>query len=251
MKILVPVKRVVDHNIKPRVAADGTKLETAGLKHAMNPFDEVALEAALRLKESGSATEVVAVTMGPPKAVDVLRTALAMGATDAILVAMPEDAPPPEPLTVAKGLAALVKRDGMGLVIMGKQASDDDMGATGPLLAAKLGWPQATFASALGIKDGEIWVKREIDGGTETMGLSLPAVITADLRLNEPRFATLPNIMKARKKPIQTIPMADLGIGADRRLETIKVSEPPARQAGRRYHSPQELVQALKEAKVI
>lgn len=249
MKVLVPVKRVVDYNIKPRVAADGSGVETQGVKMSMNPFDEIALEEALRLREKEHAQEVIAVSIGPQAAQDTLRTAMAMGADRAILVRTEAEL---EPLAVAKLLQAVVEREQPGLVSMGKQAIDDDMNATGQILAAKLGWPQGTFASEVIISNDTAEVSREIDGGVEVVSLTLPAVITADLRLNEPRYASLPNIMKARKKPLETIEAESLGVDITPRLKTVTVSEPPERQAGVIVESVDELVSKLKtEAKVL
>ncbi|GBR06584.1 electron transfer flavoprotein subunit beta/FixA family protein [Acetobacter oeni] len=249
MKILVPVKRVVDYNIKVRVKSDGTGVETAGLKMSMNPFDEITVEEAVRLREKGAATEVIAVSIGVQQAQDTLRTALAMGADRAILVLSEES---PEPLAVAKILKALVEREKPELVFLGKQAIDDDMNATGQMLAGLLGWPQGTFASKVELVDGRLEVAREIDGGTETVSLTLPAIVTADLRLNEPRYASLPNIMKAKKKPMETLQADDLGVDTTRRLTTVSVSEPPTRKAGVKLNSVAELVEKLRnEAKVI
>ena len=249
MKLLVPVKRVVDYNVKVRVKADGTGVETAGVKMSMNPFDEIAVEEAVRLRERGVATEIVAVSIGPKEATDTLRTALAMGADRGILV---ETGELPEPLAVAKILRALVDREGPTLVILGKQAIDDDMNATGQMLAALLGWPQGTFASKVAVEGDGILVTREIDGGLETIALTLPAIVTADLRLNEPRYASLPNIMKARKKPIETLSAADLGVDAAPRLLTLRVAEPATRKAGVKVGSVAELVDKLRNvAKVI
>ncbi|MCQ4161432.1 electron transfer flavoprotein subunit beta/FixA family protein [Roseomonas sp. GC11] len=248
MKLLVPVKRVVDYNVKVRVKADGTGVETANVKMSMNPFDEIAVEEAVRLKEKGAATEIVAVSIGPAQAQEQLRTALAMGADRGILV----EAEGTEPLGVAKILKALVDREQPGLVIMGKQAIDDDMNATGQMLAALLGWAQGTFASKVEIDGQTAKVTREVDGGLETVALALPAIVTTDLRLNEPRYASLPNIMKARKKPLETVKPADLGVDATPRLTVLKVEEPPKRQAGVKVSSVAELVAKLKtEAKVI
>ncbi|ONG49740.1 electron transfer flavoprotein subunit beta [Pseudoroseomonas deserti] len=248
MKLLVPVKRVVDYNVKVRVKADGTGVETANVKMSMNPFDEIAVEEAVRLKEKGGATEIVAVSIGPAQAQEQLRTALAMGADRAILV----EAEGTEPLGVAKLLKALVEREQPGLVIMGKQAIDDDMNATGQMLAALLGWAQGTFASKLEIAGETAKVTREIDGGLETVSLKLPAIVTTDLRLNEPRYASLPNIMKARKKPLETLKPADLGVDVAPRLTVLKVEDPPKRQAGVKVASVAELVSKLRnEAKVI
>ena len=248
MKILVPVKRVVDYNVKVRVKADGTGVETANVKMSMNPFDEIAVEEAVRLKEEGIATEIVAVSVGPTAAQEQIRTALAMGADRGILV----EAEGTEPLAVAKILKALVDKEGPQLVILGKQAIDDDMNATGQMLAALLGWGQGTFASKVEIADGTARVTREVDGGLETVALTMPAIVTADLRLNEPRYASLPNIMKARKKPIETMKPGDLGVDVTPRLTVLKVEEPPKRQAGKKVGSVAELVDKLRnEAKVI
>lgn len=249
MKVLVPVKRVVDYNIKPRVAADGSGVETQGVKMSMNPFDEIALEEALRLREKGQADEVIAVSIGPKVAQDVLRTAMAMGADRAILIQTDAEI---EPRVVSSLLKAVVEKEQPGLVSMGKQAIDDDMNATGQMLAARLGWPQGTFASRVEIADGKVEVAREVDGGTETVSLTLPAVITADLRLNEPRYASLPNIMKARKKPLETIEADSLGVDLTPRLKIVSVAEPPERKAGVIVETVEELVEKLKtEAKVI
>ncbi len=249
MKILVPVKRVVDYNVKVRVKADGSGVETAGVKMSMNPFDEIAVEEAVRLKEKGIATEIVAVSMGLPACQETIRTALAMGADRGILVETDVEL---QPLAVAKLLKALVAREEPGLVIMGKQAIDDDMNATGQMLAALLGWPQGTFASKVAIEGGTATVTREVDGGLETVALALPAVVTTDLRLNEPRYASLPNIMKARKKPIDTVKPADLGVDPAPRLAVVSVAEPAKRKAGVKVGSVAELVAKLRsEAKVI
>lgn len=249
MKILVPVKRVVDYNVKVRVKADGTGVETANVKMSMNPFDEIAVEEAVRLKEKGVATEIVAVSVGPAAAAEQIRTALAMGADRGILV---EHDGVVEPLAVAKILKALAGKESPDLVLMGKQAIDDDMNATGQMLAALMGWGQGTFASKVEFADGGLKVTREVDGGLETVALKLPAIVTADLRLNEPRYASLPNIMKARKKPIETIKPGDLGVDVTPRLTVLKVEEPPKRQAGVKVGSVQELVEKLRnEAKVI
>ncbi|MBS1088569.1 electron transfer flavoprotein subunit beta/FixA family protein [Gluconobacter wancherniae] len=249
MKVLVPVKRVVDYNVKVRVAADGSGVETQGVKMSMNPFDEIAIEEAVRLREKGAATEVVAVSIGVQASQDTLRTALAMGADRAILIRTDETL---EPLAVAGLLKIIVEREAPGLVCMGKQAIDDDMNATGQILAAKLGWPQGTFASAVTIADGRAEIAREIDGGTEVISLALPAVVTADLRLNEPRYASLPNIMKARKKPLETLDAADLGVDLAPRLTIVSVAEPAERKEGVKLNSAAELVEKLKtEAKVI
>ena len=249
MKILVPVKRVIDYNVKVRVRTDGTGVETAGVKMSMNPFDEIAVEEAVRLKEKGVATEIVAVSLGIAACAETIRTALAMGADRGVLVETDAEL---QPLAVAKLLKALVDREQPQLVILGKQAIDDDMNATGQMLAALLGWPQGTFASKVTVEGGAVAVTREVDGGLETVTLPLPAVITADLRLNEPRYASLPNIMKARKKPIQTVTPAELGVDPAPRLKVLKVAEPPKRQAGKKVASVAELVAKLRtEAKVI
>ena len=250
MKLLVPVKRVVDYNVKVRVKADGTGVETANVKMSMNPFDEIAVEEAVRLKEKGAATEIVAVSCGPAACQEQIRTALAMGADRGILVQHDEVL---EPLAVAKILKALVAKENPQLVILGKQAIDDDMNATGQMLAALLGWGQGTYASKV-LPDGgdKVTVTREVDGGLETVQLKLPAIVTTDLRLNEPRYASLPNIMKARKKPIETVKPADLGVDVTPRLSVLKVEEPPKREAGKKVGSVQELVDKLRnEAKVI
>ena len=249
MKLLVPVKRVIDYNVKPRVKADGSGVELAGVKMSMNPFDEIAVEEAVRLKEKGVATEIVAVSIGVPQCQDTLRTALAMGADRAVLVQTDAAL---EPLAVAKTLKALVERENPSLVLMGKQAIDDDMNATGQMLAGLLGWAQGTFASRVALEDGTATVTREVDGGLETIVVPLPAIVTADLRLNEPRYASLPNIMKARKKPMQVLTPSELGIDVFPRLTTIRVSEPPVRKSGVRVASVSELVAYLRtEAKVI
>ena len=249
MKLLVPVKRVVDYNVKVRVKADGSGVETAGVKMSMNPFDEIAVEEAVRLKEKGIATEIVVVSMGLAQCQETLRTALAMGADRGILVETDVEL---QPLAVAKMLKALAAKEQPGLIIMGKQAIDDDMNATGQMLAALLGWPQGTFASRISIEGEHLTVTREIDGGLETLELNLPCIVTADLRLNEPRYASLPNIMKARKKSIETMKPADLGVDPAPRLKLVKVAEPPKRVAGQKVGSVAELVQKLRtEAKVI
>ncbi len=249
MKLLVPVKRVVDYNVKVRVKADGTGVETANVKMSMNPFDEIAVEEAVRLKEKGVATEIVAVSCGPTACQEQIRTALAMGADRGILV---EHDGVLEPLAVAKLLKAIIAKEGPQLVILGKQAIDDDMNATGQMLAALMGWAQGTFASKVEVEGEGLKVKREVDGGLETVQLKLPAIVTADLRLNEPRYASLPNIMKARKKPIETVKPADLGVDVTPRLTVLKVEEPAKRQAGKKVGSVQELVEKLRnEAKVI
>ena len=249
MKILVPVKRVVDYNVKIRVKSDGTGVETAGVKMSMNPFDEIAVEEAVRLKEKGVASEIIAVSMGVAACSETIRTALAMGADRGILVESDVDL---QPLAVAKMLKALVDKEQPQIVLLGKQAIDDDMNATGQMLAALLGWAQGTFASKVALEDGKAIVTREVDGGLETVALGLPAIITTDLRLNEPRYASLPNIMKARKKPIETVKPADLGVDPTPRLTVASVAEPPKRQAGVKVKSVAELVEKLKtEAKVI
>jgi electron transfer flavoprotein beta subunit len=249
MKLLVPVKRVVDYNVKVRVKSDGSGVETNGVKMSMNPFDEIAVEEAIRLKEKGIATEIIALSAGVTACQETIRTALAMGADRGILV---ETDVGLEPLAVAKILKAVVEKESIDLVILGKQAIDDDMNATGQMLAALLGWPQATFASKIDIADGTATVTREVDGGLETIALKLPAIVTADLRLNEPRYASLPNIMKARKKTIDTIKPADLGVDPAPRLTTIKVSEPPTRKAGVKVADVAALIDKLRnEAKVI
>ena len=249
MKILVPVKRVVDYNVKVRVKSDGSGVELGGVKMSMNPFDESAVEEAGRLKETGIASEIVAVSMGVAQCQETLRTALAMGADRGILV---ETGVELQPLAVAKLLRALVLREQPRLVVMGKQAIDDDMNATGQMRAALLGWPQGTFASKVAIEGDEATVTREVDGGLETVALKLPAIVTVDLRLNEPRYASLPNIMKARKKPIETLKPEDLGVDPAPRLTLVRVEEPPRRQAGQKVKSVAELVEKLKlEAKVI
>src|SRR3954465_6898292 len=249
MKVLVPVKRVVDFNVKVRVKADGSGVELANVKMSMNPFDEIAVEEAIRLMEKGAATEIVAVSIGPQQASETIRTALAMGADRGILVKVDGVV---EPLAVAKILKGIVEEEKPGLVIMGKQAIDDDCNQTGQMLAALLGWPQGTFASKVVPGDGTVTVTREVDGGLETVELTLPAVVTTDLRLNEPRYASLPNIMKAKKKPLETLSPTDLGVDPAPRLKTLKVAEPPKRSAGIKVGSVAELIDKLKnEAKVI
>jgi electron transfer flavoprotein beta subunit len=248
-RILVPIKRVVDYNVKIRVKADQTGVELANVKMAMNPFDEIAIEEAVRLKEAGKATEVVAVSCGVAQCQETLRTAMAIGADRGILVESDADL---QPLAVAKLLKALVDKEQPKLVILGKQAIDDDSNQTGQMLAALLGWPQATFASKVEIGAESVTVTREIDGGLETLSLPIPAVITTDLRLNEPRYATLPNIMKAKKKPLETVKPADLGVDVTPRLTTLKVVEPATRSAGVMVADVAQLVAKLKnEAKVI
>jgi len=251
MKVLVPVKRVVDYNVKVRVKSDGSGVDIANVKMSMNPFDEIAVEEAMRIKEAGKATEVVAVSCGVTQCQETLRTAMAIGADRAILV---ETAPELDlqPLAVAKLLKALVDKEQPQLVILGKQAIDDDCNQTGQMLAALLGWPQATFASKLVIEDGKASVTREVDGGLETVALQLPAIVTTDLRLNEPRYVTLPNIMKAKKKPLDIVKPDELGIDVTPLLKTLKVSDPPKRSAGTMVPDVATLVAKLKnEAKVI
>jgi electron transfer flavoprotein beta subunit len=249
MKILVGVKRVIDYNVKVRVKADGTGVETANVKMSMNPFDEIGVEEAVRLKEKGVATEIVAVSMGPAAAQETIRTALAMGADRGILVQTDAEL---QPLAVAKLFKALVAKESPQLVILGKQAIDDDCNQTGQMLAAMLGWAQGTFASKVAPADGRLEVTREVDGGLETLSIAMPAVVTTDLRLNEPRYASLPNIMKAKKKPIETLTPDALGVDAAPRLVTLKVAEPAKRLAGVKVKDVAELVEKLKtEAKVI
>ncbi len=243
MKLLVAVKRVIDYNVKPRVKMDGSGVDLANVKMSMNPFDEIAVEEAIRLKEKGVADEIVAVSIGPQKAQETLRTALAMGADRAILVQTDEEV---EPLGVAKILAKVADEEKPDMIVLGKQAIDDDNNATGQMLAALLGWPQGTFASKVEAGDGQVKVTREVDGGLETEQLKIPAVVTTDLRLNEPRYASLPNIMKAKSKPLATKTPDELGVDISRRLETVKVSEPPKRQAGIKVGSVDELVEKLK-----
>jgi electron transfer flavoprotein beta subunit len=243
MKLLVAVKRVIDFNVKPRVKMDGSGVDLANVKMSMNPFDEIAVEEAIRLKEKRVATEIVAVSIGPSKAQETLRTALAMGADRAILVQTDEEV---EPLGVAKLLAKIAGEEKPDMIVLGKQAIDDDNNATGQMLAALLGWPQGTFASKVEAGDGKLKVTREVDGGLEMEELKIPAVVTTDLRLNEPRYASLPNIMKARSKPLATKTPDDLGVDISRRLETVKVAEPPKRQAGIKVGSVDELVERLK-----
>jgi electron transfer flavoprotein beta subunit len=244
MKILVPVKRVLDYNVKPRVKADGTGVDLANVKMSMNPFDEIAIEEAVRLKEKGAATEVVVVTIGVAKAEsDVLLTARAMGADRAILIATDDEI---EPLAVAKLLKAVADEEQPGLIILGKQAIDDDSNQTGQMLGALLGWPQGTFASKVEIGGNGVKVTREVDGGLETVDLKLPAIVTTDLRLNEPRYATLPNIMKAKSKPLAKKTVADYGVDTAPRIKTLKVVEPAKRTAGVKVGSVDELVGKLK-----
>ncbi len=249
MKILVPVKRVMDYNVKARVKSDGSGVELANVKMSMNPFDEIAVEEAVRLKEAGVATEVIAVSCGIAACQETLRTAMAIGADRSVLVETDVDL---QPLAVAKLLKAVADKEAPQLIILGKQAIDDDANQTGQMLAALLGWPQATFASKVVIADGKATVTREVDGGLETLELALPAIVTTDLRLNEPRYATLPNIMKAKKKPLDTLKPDALGVDVAPRLTTLKVSEPPKRSAGIKVADVAQLIDKLKnEAKVI
>lgn len=249
MKILVGVKRVVDYNVKIRVKADGSGVETANVKFSMNPFDEIAIEEAIRLKEAGKASEIIAVSMGPASAQDTIRTALAMGADRGILVQTDDEL---QPLAVAKLLKAVAAKENPTLILVGKQAIDDDSNQTGQMVAALLGWPQGTFASKLTVTDAGLDVIREVDGGLETVAVSLPAVVTVDLRLNEPRYASLPNIMKAKKKPLDVMTPADLGVDTAPRLVTLSVAEPPKRKAGIKVADVADLVARLRdEAKVI
>ncbi len=249
MKVLVAVKRVIDFNVKVRVKADGSGVETANVKMSMNPFDEIGVEEALRLKEKGAASEVIAVSLGPQSCLETIRTALAMGADRGIHVQTDVEL---QPLAVAKLLAAVVKKESPGLVIVGKQAIDDDCNQTGQMLSALLGWSQGTFASKLAIDGGNISVMREVDGGLETVALKMPAVISTDLRLNEPRYASLPNIMKAKKKPIDALTPETLGVDPKPRLMVVKVEEPSKRQSGMKVKTVAELVAKLRtEAKVI
>jgi electron transfer flavoprotein beta subunit len=245
MKILVPVKRAIDKDVKIRVKADGSGVELSNVKMSMNPFDEIAVEEAIRLKEAGKATEIVCVSIGPAQAVETIRTALAMGADRGILV---KSDIAPEPLAVAKILKAIAEAEKPGLVIMGKQAIDDDCNQTGQMLAALLGWPQGTFASKVALDGEGLMVTREVDGGLQTVKLKMPAIVTTDLRLNEPRYASLPNIMKAKKKPIEEKTAADCGVDVKARLEVIKTAEPPVRKAGVKVKSVAELVEKLKQA---
>jgi electron transfer flavoprotein beta subunit len=249
MKVLVSVKRVIDYNVKVRVKADGTGVETANVKMSMNPFDEIAMEEAVRLKEAGVATEIVAVSCGAQACQETLRTALAIGADRAILVETTEDL---QPLAVAKLLKAVCQKEAPRLVILGKQAIDDDANQTGQMLAALLGWPQATFASKVVVEKEQAKVTREVDGGLETISIKLPAIVTTDLRLNEPRYVTLPNIMKAKKKTLETLKPDALGVDVAPRLQTLKVTEPPKRKAGVKVPDAKALVDKLRnEAKVI
>jgi len=244
MKILVPVKRVIDYNVKPRVKMDGTGVDLANVKMSMNPFDEIAVEEAIRLREKGVATEIIAVSVGPQKAQETLRTALAMGADRAILVLSEDEV---EPLGVAKLLKAIVDEEQPGLVILGKQAIDDDSNQTGQMLAALTGRPQGTFASKVEVSGDKVSVTREVDGGLETVSLTLPAIVTTDLRLNEPRYASLPNIMKAKSKPLAQKTPADYGVDVAPRLKTLTVAEPPKRSAGIKVADVDALVAKLKE----
>ena len=248
MKVLVPVKRVVDYNVKVRVKSDNTGVELANVKMSMNPFDEIAVEEAIRLKEAGTAEEIVVVSVGPQQAQETIRTGLAMGGDRGILVKTDAET---EPLAVAKILKGIVEAEQPNLVIMGKQAIDDDCNQTGQMLAALLGWPQGTFASKVEPADGKVSVTREIDGGLETVALNLPAVVTTDLRLNEPRYASLPNIMKAKRKPIDEKAPDDFGVDMAPRVTTLKVEEPPKRQAGIKVESVGDLVEKLKEKGII
>ena len=249
MKVLVPVKRVIDYNVKVRVKADNSGVELANVKMAMNPFDEIAVEQALRLKEAGGADEVVAVSIGPAQNQETIRTALAMGADRGIHIEASHDI---EPLAVAKLLKAVVERENPGLVLVGKQAIDDDCNQTGQMLAALLGWAQGTFVSALEVTGDKAKVVREVDGGLEHLEISMPAIVSVDLRLNEPRYASLPNIMKAKKKPLDSLTVDDLGVDVTPRLTIVKVEEPAAREAGIKVADVKELVEKLKnEAKVI
>ncbi|PVX81137.1 electron transfer flavoprotein beta subunit [Paraburkholderia unamae] len=249
LKVLVAVKRVVDYNVKVRVKSDGTGVDIANVKFAMNPFDEIAVEEAVRLKEAGVATEVIAVSCGPSQSQETLRTALAIGADRAVLVESNEDL---QPLAVAKLLKALVDKEQPSLIILGKQAIDDDSNQTGQMLAALANLPQATFASKVVVADGKATVSREVDGGAQTLALTLPAVVTTDLRLNEPRYVTLPNIMKAKKKPLETVKPEDLGVDVTPRLKTLKVVEPAKRSAGVKVPDVAALIDKLKtEAKVL
>jgi electron transfer flavoprotein beta subunit len=249
MKVLVAVKRVIDYNVKIRVKSDNTGVETANVKMSMNPFDEIAVEEAIRLKEAGKADEVVVVSMGEKKCQETIRTALAMGGDRGILVETDEDL---QPLAVAKILKGIVEKENPDMIILGKQAIDDDNGQTGQMLGALLGWPQGTFASKVELGDGSVNVTREVDGGLQTVKLTLPAIVTSDLRLNEPRYAALPNIMKAKKKPLETVTPADFGVDVSPRLKVLKVEEPAGRSAGIKVETVAELVDKLKnEAKVI
>jgi electron transfer flavoprotein beta subunit len=248
MKILVPVKRVIDYNVKPRVKPDGTGVDLSNVKMSMNPFDEIAVEEAIRLKEKGAATEIVAVSIGPAKAQETLRTALAMGADRAILIQTDDEV---EPLAVAKLLAKVAEEEQPGLIILGKQAIDDDSNQTGQMLAALMGRPQGTFASKVEVSGDTVTVTREVDGGLETVSLKTPAIITTDLRLNEPRYASLPNIMKAKSKPLAQKTPADYGVDIAPRLKTLKVAEPPKRSAGVKVADVDELITKLTNLGVV
>jgi electron transfer flavoprotein beta subunit len=249
MKVLVPVKRVVDYNVKVRVKSDGTGVDIANVKMSMNPFDEIAVEEATRLKEGGKVTEIVAVSVGVAQCQETLRTAMAIGADRGVLIETAEEL---QPLAVAKLIKAVADKEQPQIIILGKQAIDDDCNQTGQMLAALLGWPQATFASKVTVDGDKVTVTREVDGGLETVALQLPAIVTTDLRLNEPRYVTLPNIMKAKKKLLETVKPADLGVDVTPRLKTLKVTEPPKRSAGIVVKTVDELVSKLKnEAKVI
>lgn len=242
-KILVPVKRVIDYNVKPRVKADGSGVDLANVKMSMNPFDEIAVEEAIRIKEAGKAEEIIAVSVGPAKAQETLRTALAMGADRAILIETDEEV---EPLAVAKILKAIAEEEAPGLIILGKQSISDDSNQTGQMLAALMGRPQGTFANTVEVDAGSVTVKREVDGGLQTVKLALPAIVTTDLRLNEPRYASLPNIMKAKKKPLDVKTAGDYGVDLTPRLKTLKVAEPPVRQAGEKVADVAALVEKVK-----
>ena len=249
MKVLVPVKRVVDYNVKVRVKSDKSGVELDNVKMSMNPFDEIAVEEALRLKEKGIATEVIAISIGPTQVQETIRNALAMGADSGIFIEATNNL---EPLNIAKIISSVAKKESIDLMILGKQAIDDDMNATGQMIAALLGWPQATFASKVEISDKKAVVSREVDGGIENIEVALPAVISTDLRLNEPRYASLPNIMKAKKKPINQIQVDELNLKIEKRLDILKVEEPTKRQSGIMLKTVEELVDKLKnEAKVI
>jgi electron transfer flavoprotein beta subunit len=243
MKILVPVKRVIDYNVKPRVKADGSGVDLANVKMSMNPFDEIAVEEAIRIKEAGKAEEIIAVSVGPAKAQETLRTALAMGADRAILIETDEEV---EPLAVAKILKAIAEEEAPGLIILGKQSISDDSNQTGQMLAALMGRPQGTFANTVEVDGDSVTVKREVDGGLQTVKLAMPAIVTTDLRLNEPRYASLPNIMKAKKKPLDVKTAADYGVDLTPRLKTLKVEEPAVRQAGVKVADVAELVGKIK-----
>ena len=243
MKILVPVKRVIDYNVKPRVKADGSGVDLANVKMSMNPFDEIAVEEAIRIKEAGKAEEIIAVSVGPAKAQETLRTALAMGADRAILIETEEEV---EPLAVAKILKAIAEEEQPGLIILGKQSISDDSNQTGQMLAALMGRPQGTFANTVSVDGDSVTVKREVDGGLQTVQLTLPAIVTTDLRLNEPRYASLPNIMKAKKKPLDVKTAGDYGVDLTPRLKTLKVQEPAVRQAGVKVADVAELVEKVK-----